>query len=153
MSPPGVTRVSSSRSPVMAPTSSVITPPMVELNEDQLVSATLTSVRLARRQHLVKCCLLVGVDAEVPVRLDPDPPPGVLAPVFAVRRFPRLRPLVPFVRFAPASVLKSASGSLAYASRSAVLHSAELAPERQAFASGTTWSMSISEESVNVFPV
>jgi hypothetical protein len=77
---------------------------------------------------------LGGVDAEVPVGLDPDPPAGVLAPVVAVRRFPRFRPVVPFAPFAPASVLKSASGSLAYASRSTVLHAAELAPERQAFA-------------------
>ena len=87
------------------------------------------------------------------VGLVPDPPPGVLAPVVAVRRLPRFRPVVPFAPFAPASVLKSASGSLAYASRSAVLHAAELAPERQAFARGTAWSMSTSEESVNVCPV
>ncbi len=45
-------------------------------------------------------------------------------------------PLAPCARFAPATVLNSTSGSLAYASRSDVLHAAELAPERQAFASG-----------------
>src|SRR5215216_1533147 len=101
MSPPGVARVSSSSSPVIAPTSMVITPPVVELNEDQLVSATLPSVRLARRQHLVKCRLLVRVYAEIPVRLYPDPPACILAPVGVVRRFPRFRPLVPLSSVRP----------------------------------------------------
>jgi hypothetical protein len=62
-------------------------------------------------------------------------------------------PLSPFAPFAPASMLKSASGSLAYASRSTVLYAAELAPDHQAFARGTAWSMSTSEESVKVCPV
>src|SRR5215208_2318437 len=101
MPPSGVARVSSSSSPVIAPTSMVITPPVVELNEDQLVSATLPSVRLARRQHLVKCRLLVRVYAEIPVRLYPDPPACILAPVGVVRRFPRFRPLVPLSSVRP----------------------------------------------------
>jgi hypothetical protein len=42
---------------------------------------------------------------------------------------------------------------LSIRSRSTVLHAAELAPERQAFARATAWSMSTSEESVNVCPV
>src|SRR5918999_1820679 len=96
MSPPSVTRVSSSSSPVIAPTSSVITPPVVKLNEDQLVSATLTSAHIARRQHLVECRLLVRVDAEIPVRLYPDPAPRIFAPVVAVRGFPRFRSLIAF---------------------------------------------------------
>src|SRR5919112_1867499 len=96
MPPPGKTRVSSSSSPVIAPTSSVITPPVVELNEDQLVSATLTSTRIARRQHLVECRLLAGIDAEIPVRLYPDPAPRILAPVVAVRGFPSFRSLIAF---------------------------------------------------------
>ncbi len=68
----------------------------MELNEDQLLLLMLTSVRLARRQHLVECRLLVWVDAEIPLRLYPDPAPRVLAPVVAVGRFPRLRPLIAF---------------------------------------------------------
>src|SRR5918998_104600 len=95
MSPPsGVRRVSSSSSPVIAPTSSVITPPVVELNEDQLLLLILTSTCLARREHLIECRLLVGVEAEIPLRLYPDPAPRILAPVVAVGRSPSLRPLV-----------------------------------------------------------
>jgi predicted NAD/FAD-binding protein len=62
---------------------------------------------------------------------------------------PRLARAIP----SPSSAESNTSGSLAYSSLSAVLHAAELAPERQAFASGTAWSMSTSEESVNVCPV
>src|SRR5215218_11293043 len=101
MPPSGVARVSSSSSPVIAPTSMVLTPPVVELNEDQLVSVTLTSAHLARRRHLVKCRLLVRVYAEIPVRLYPDPAPRILAPVGVVRWFPRFRALVPLSSVRP----------------------------------------------------
>src|ERR687894_583365 len=58
-----------------------------------------------RSDHLSERRLLRGIHRDSPVRLDPYPPVAVLAPVAAVRRPPRFRPLVPFVWLAPASVL------------------------------------------------
>src|SRR5919112_3796312 len=97
--PPGLTRVSSSSSPVIAPTSSVITPPVVETNverKDRLDSASLTSACPTRSKHLLERGFLGRIYGEVPVGFDPDPPPSVLAPVVVVRRLPSLWPLVPF---------------------------------------------------------
>src|SRR5215212_8949337 len=95
----GVALVCSSSSPVMAPTSSVITPPVVETKVERkgrLDSASPTSACPTRSKHLLERGFLGRICREVPVRLDPDPPPSVLAPVVVVRRFPGLRPLVPF---------------------------------------------------------
>src|SRR5215211_4009616 len=104
MPPSGVRLVSSSSSPVMVPTSSVITPPVVETKverKDRLVSAPPTSGGPTRCEHLSERRFLGVLYAKVPVGLDPDPPPGVLAPVVLVRRFPRLWPLVPLRTIRP----------------------------------------------------
>src|SRR5215212_9166803 len=96
--PSGVTQVRSSSSPVMAPTSSVITPPVVETKverNDRLVSAPPTLASPTLSEHLLERGFLGRIYREVPVRLDPDPPPSVLAPVVMDRRPPGLRPLVP----------------------------------------------------------
>src|SRR5918993_1384573 len=100
----GVTLVCNSRSPVMAPTSSVITPPMVETKVERkgrLDMAPPKSARPARCAHLSEGGLLCGVHAETPIGLDPDPPPGVLTPVVAVRRLPCLRTFVPLRAVSP----------------------------------------------------
>src|SRR5919112_5204908 len=97
--PSGVALVSSSSSPVMAPTSSVITPPVVETKvecKDRLDSASPTSACPTRSKHLLERGFLGRIYREVPVGLDPYPPPSVLAPVVVVRRVPPFRPLVPF---------------------------------------------------------
>src|SRR5215218_285970 len=94
----GVALVCNSSSPVMAPTSSVITPPVVETNmerKDRLDSASPTSACPTCSKHLLERGFLGRIYREVPVRLDPDPPPSVLAPVVVVRGFPGFRPLVP----------------------------------------------------------
>ena len=98
-SPSGVTRVSKSSSPVTGPAFSVMTPPAVETkvelkgraDSDRYSSATPT-----RADHLPEGRLLGGIDGEIPVRLYPDPAPGVLAPVGAVGGFPGLRSLIAF---------------------------------------------------------
>src|SRR5829696_4378674 len=98
MPPSGVRLVSSSSSPVMAPASSVITPPVVEAKVDRrerLVPSLPKSAGPTRSEHLSERRFLGAVYGEVPVRLYPDPPPSVLAPVVVVRWLPCLRPLVP----------------------------------------------------------
>lgn len=72
-----------------------------------------TSAGPARSKHPSKRRFLRTVYAKSPVRLDPDSPARVLAPVLAVGRLPFLRHLVPLRAVRPASVLKSTSGWLA----------------------------------------
>src|SRR3712207_3758754 len=97
MPPSGVTRVRSSSPPVIAPASSVITPPVVETKVElkgRSDSDRDTSATPAGSEHLSEGRLLGGVDAELPVRLYPDPAARVLAPVVAVGGFPCLWSLI-----------------------------------------------------------
>src|SRR5215207_2660127 len=98
MPPSGVRLVCSSISPVMAPASSVITPPVVETKVDRrerLVPSLPKSAGPTRSEHLSERRFRAAVYGGVPVRLYPEPPPRVLAPVVVVRWVPCLRAFVP----------------------------------------------------------
>src|SRR5215218_7300826 len=115
--PPLRERIATSSSPVIAPTSAVIMPPvvesMVERASSSCVLKTIPPFLCAGVEHLLQRRLLVVIHTQGVLGLDLDPARRVVAPLVLIGRLPCRRVLVPLSPISGGLTESKTCGSLA----------------------------------------